>query len=79
MSVEKTTKFILTFANTHDVIRMEKLCKESGIPGRIIPVPREISASCGLAWMAPASDKETVETFVASTGISPEGRYEMMF
>ncbi|MBR0114299.1 MAG: DUF3343 domain-containing protein, partial [Firmicutes bacterium] len=56
MSVEKTPKFILTFANTHDVIRMEKLCKESGIPGRIIPVPREISASCGLAWMAPAED-----------------------
>ena len=23
---------------------------ETGIPGRLIPLPREISAGCGLAW-----------------------------
>ena len=28
----------------------EKQCAECGVPGRIIPLPREISAGCGLAW-----------------------------
>lgn len=29
---------------------MEKQCGLNGIPGRLIPVPREITAGCGLAW-----------------------------
>lgn len=29
---------------------MGKRCMETGIPGRLIPLPREISAGCGLAW-----------------------------
>ena len=26
------------------------LCLAAGVPGRLIPLPREISAGCGLAW-----------------------------
>ena len=29
---------------------MEDYCHEHGIPGRMIPLPQEISAGCGLAW-----------------------------
>ena len=31
---------------------MEAACKASGAEGRLIPVPRVISAGCGLAWCA---------------------------
>ena len=29
---------------------MESTAKNIGLKGRLIPVPREISAGCGLAW-----------------------------
>ena len=28
----------------------EKRCIAEQIPGRLIPLPRELSAGCGLAW-----------------------------
>ena len=31
-------------------MELEAFCKQNGIPGRLIPVPRELSAGCGIAW-----------------------------
>ena len=42
---------ILTFHTTSAAMAMELYCKEHGISGRLIPVPRELSAGCGLAWL----------------------------
>ena len=47
---KKEPKLIITFHTTAEAIAMEKLCKENQKIGRMIPVPREISAGCGLAW-----------------------------
>ena len=41
---------ILTFRTTTDAMAMEAQCAEQNIPGRLIPIPREITAGCGLAW-----------------------------
>jgi hypothetical protein len=41
---------ILTFHTTSAAMAMEKFAMEAGVKGRLIPVPREISAGCGLAW-----------------------------
>lgn len=49
MRVKKTYK-ILTFSTTTSAMGMEKYCFEHKIPGRLIPVPREISAGCGICW-----------------------------
>ena len=47
---QKEWKLIITFHTTSDAIAFEKACKETGRSGRMIPVPRELSAGCGLAW-----------------------------
>ena len=44
---------ILTFHTTSAAMAMELYCKEHDIPGRLIPVPRELSAGCGQAWRKP--------------------------
>lgn len=31
-------------------MEMEAFCKQNGIPGRLAPVPRRLSAGCGIAW-----------------------------
>ena len=50
--IKKTTKLIITFHTTTDAMAMEAACKACGAEGRLIPVPRVISAGCGLAWCA---------------------------
>ena len=53
---EKKLYKIITFHTTTDAMAMESQCMGSGIPGRLIPVPREITAGCGLAWRIPVQE-----------------------
>ena len=45
---EKKRWLIITFHTTAAAIAMEKLCRAKGLPGRLIPVPRELTAGCGM-------------------------------
>lgn len=47
---EKRNYIVITFHTTAAAMHMEKYCNTRGIPGRLIPVPRQISAGCGLAF-----------------------------
>ena len=47
---QKHRQLIITFSTTTQALRVEKFCQENGICGRMIPVPGEIKAGCGLAW-----------------------------
>ena len=41
---KKELKLVVTFHTTADAMAMEKACKAEEVPGRLIPVPRVISA-----------------------------------
>ncbi len=41
---------ILTFYTTADAIAFEEYAKEKKLSGRLIPIPRELSAGCGMAF-----------------------------
>lgn len=58
MSRQKKEALIISFDNTTEAMAVEKYCMENKLPGRIIPVPREITAGCGLAWKACLEDEE---------------------
>lgn len=58
MAREKKLALIISFDNTTEAMAVEKYCKENNLPGRIIPVPREITAGCGLAWKALPEEEE---------------------
>ncbi len=49
---------VITFHTTTQAMAMEKRCGEHGIPGRLIPVPTQITAGCGLAWRITVEDYE---------------------
>lgn len=53
---KKERRLVITFHTTAEAMAAERFCKDEGMPGRLIPVPRQISAGCGLAWSAPAQD-----------------------
>lgn len=53
MPREKTMKVVFAFPTTTMAMKMEAAAKAKEAPGRLIPVPRQISAGCGMAWCAP--------------------------
>lgn len=75
---KKELKLVVTFHTTADAMAMEKACKESGTPGRVIPVPRAISAGCGLAWCAELSAREEITAMMQEADIEPEDLHECM-
>ncbi len=75
---KKERKLVVTFYTTADAMGMEKLCKEEGLPGRIIPVPRSISAGCGLAWCTELEQKEVIEAGLKRAGIEASAIQECM-
>ena len=75
---KKELKLIVTFHTTADAMAMEKACKDSGAPGRLIPVPRAISAGCGLSWCAALEDREEIRFVMKAAGIEEEELHECM-
>jgi len=71
---QKKPSLVVTFAATADAMAMEKYCAERELPGRLIPVPREISAGCGLAWKTAPEEKENFTRSLSDAGI----RWEAM-
>lgn len=75
---QKELKLVVTFHTTADAMAMEKACKEHNVPGRIIPVPRAISAGCGLSWCADLGDREQITSMMRSVGIEEEDIHECL-
>lgn len=66
---EKRPALIITFQTTTEAIGAERFCMTHGLPGRLIPVPREITAGCGLSWKAPPEEQERFARELAAGGV----------
>ena len=75
--IQKIPRYLLTFYNTSGAIAVEKFCKEHALPGRLLPVPREISASCGLAWAVPLEQKGELAAVEAEFADEIEGKWSL--
>ncbi len=64
---------VIAFPTTAAAMACEELCQAQGLPGRMIPVPGEVSAGCGLAWKAAPEDRAVLEGALAAAGVSVEG------
>ncbi len=78
MMRKKEMKLVVTFHTTADAMAMEKACKEKQVPGRLIPVPRAISAGCGLAWCTGLEDRKAIEELMKDIGIEEEQIHECL-
>lgn len=76
--IKKEMKLIITFHTTTEAMAMEKACKEEGADGRIIPVPRAISAGCGLAWAAKPESETALRELMLQNGINPQAVQECL-
>ena len=65
----KEPKIVVTFVNTTDAMKMEAVCEERKVQGRMIPVPKIISAGCGLAWCSAPEAEDVIREVLKSAGI----------
>ena len=73
----KQRALIITFDATTAAMAAERLCLQTGLPGRLIPVPREITAGCGLAWKAPPQEAQRLAQAFHLAAIPYAGMVEM--
>ncbi|MBR3972826.1 MAG: DUF3343 domain-containing protein [Oscillospiraceae bacterium] len=66
---QKKPTLVITFKTTTQAMAVEKYCLEHNLPGRIIPVPREITAGCGLSWKAAPADQEVLTAALTESGL----------
>ncbi|WP_321329836.1 DUF3343 domain-containing protein [uncultured Ilyobacter sp.] len=52
---------LITADSTHQIMKLEKLILENNIKVRIIPVPKEITANCGLSIKFDISNLEEIK------------------
>ena len=74
----KEERCVVTFRTTTGAMAMERLCREQGVPGRLIPVPRSITAGCGMCWAAPREAREAVEDLVVKEHLDVDGIYAII-
>jgi hypothetical protein len=58
-------------------LKFEKNCRKAGLDVRVIPLPRELSSSCGLACSYPCDKREAMEEIVRAAKIDVAGFHEI--
>jgi len=76
---EKIPKLIISFETTTQVMALEAACKGDSGLGRVIPLPTQISANCGLAWCADICKREALEEKMAQNRIIPKDFHTIDF
>ena len=72
---EKQPHAVVAFDTTSDAMAMEAAARQHDIPGRIIPVPSEISAGCGMAWAAKCCQRDEVEAGLRDNNLAYDDIY----
>ena len=60
MTRQKRPALVIAFDSTAQAIAAEALFQKNGLPGRMIPIPAQVSAGCGLAWKADPEQKQAL-------------------
>lgn len=76
--IQKRERVVFTFHTTTDAMAAESLCKAQLLSGRMIPVPGEITADCGLAWCAEPELETLLAQALETAGIPVQGVYRLM-
>lgn len=74
---ERHRQLVITFARAAEAMKMDILSDGSDVGGRVIPLPSELSAGCGIAWKAELSERERLLAFMDEKDIRWEAVYEM--
>lgn len=67
---------VFTFYSTYLALEFERKLKAAALEVKIIPVPRQISSSCGLAGRILAEDLEKIKVICQENNLEYEEIYQ---
>ena len=70
---QKTNQLVVTFHTTDAAMALEKRCREEHLPGRLFPVPRSLTADCGIAWRCEPALEQMLLELIGGCGIEVSG------
>ena len=65
-------RLVVSFHTTTEAMAMKRAAGECHLLGRLIPIPRQLSAGCGLAWSEPATNEPELEKAIERFGLEYE-------
>lgn len=71
------TYCVVTFSISQHAIIFEKLLKDNGLGVKLMPVPRQLSSSCGTAAFVPCDEKANILKLCTDENISVDTFHEM--
>ena len=75
MPLVKKLACVIVFGSATAAMEAESYLPVRGLPGRIIPIPEQISAGCGLSWKAEPEDKDRIVKALDEADIKYAGVY----
>ena len=72
---KKELRTVAAFHTTAAAMSAARRCRQEGLEGRRIPVPRSVTSDCGIAWSAPAELRDTLERRFREAGLEVAGIY----
>lgn len=68
---------IIVFPSSSAASQAEMTVSKNGWTCRLIPIPEQVSAGCGLVLQLSIVDIKNVETFMLKKGVTYDGIYEV--
>lgn len=77
--MSSTHYYLVSFSSTHHALAAEKALKTRDIPQIMLPTPREISSSCGLALKISCESVEMAVDALKASKVSDFAVYEINY
>lgn len=68
-------RYYVLFDSQSSGMKLNKILKAAGLKSIVVPTPRELSASCGIALLVDEDDVARIEELVAENKIDIKGIY----
>ena len=72
MRSEKPVKLYVTFYTFSEAMATEVACKKENLSGKLVSVPRKLSAGCGVAWECEPCLRPEIESLLEREDIEFE-------
>ena len=76
--IKKKLCIVISFNKTVDAMAVEEYCLKNNVSGRLIPLPKEISAGCGLAWKCDVSQVDEMKNIFSELKIDIDKMTELV-
>lgn len=74
----KVNTAVASFHTTTDALAFKEAAVQEGLNGRLAPIPRQLSAGCGIAWREPHCSAAKLLAFADEHHLSTEEITELL-